>query len=72
MCKEWLQQLVYLRGCDVHFVSAKNQHLKLKEEQKRAVEAICHGDDVFVSLPGFGKKHMFSCPFFLVFVLLLQ
>ena len=26
------------------------QHLKLKEEQQRAIEAICRGDDVFVSL----------------------
>ena len=40
------------------------QHLKLKEEQQRAIEAICHGDDVFVSLPtGLG---MFSCLSFLV------
>ena len=27
------------------------QHSKLKEEQQRVIEAICHGDDVFVSLP---------------------
>ena len=27
------------------------QHLKLKEEQQRAIEAICHGDDVFVFFP---------------------
>ena len=25
------------------------QHLKLKEEQQRAIEAICHGDNIFVS-----------------------
>ena len=42
------------------------QHLKLKEEQQQAIEAICHGDDVFVSLPtGFGKS-MSSCSSFLV------
>ena len=27
------------------------QHFKLKEEQQRAIEAICRGDDAFVSLP---------------------
>ena len=36
------------------------QHLKFKEEQQRAIEAVCHGDDVFVSLPtGFGKSRCF-------------
>ena len=25
------------------------QYLKLKKEQQQAIEAICHGDDVFVS-----------------------
>ena len=36
------------------------QHLKIKEEQQRAIEVICRGDDVFVSLPtGFGKSICF-------------
>ena len=34
--------------------------MKLKEEQQQAIEAICRGDDVFVSLPtGFGKSICF-------------
>ena len=42
----------------------KNQ----KEQQQRAFEAICHGDDVFVSLPtGFGKSLCFHVlPFLFV------
>ena len=35
------------------------QHLKLKEQQQRAIEAICHGDDTFVALLGFGKSICF-------------
>ena len=34
-----------------------SSHLQLKEEQKKAVQAICEGRDVFVWLPtGFGKS----------------
>ena len=34
--------------------------MKLKKEQQRAIEIICHGDDIFVSLPtGFGKSICF-------------
>ena len=38
------------------------QHLKLKEEQQQAIEAICHRDCLFLAL----VKITFSCPSFLV------